>query len=426
VYHEALAGDPIFVADPSGNNPKQIFAGRVGEHAHFPTWSPDGRYIYFARGFRATESDVWRIPAAGGNAERITHHSSKVAYPTLLDDRTLLYTGTAEDGSAAWLYAMDLQSGAAHRANLGVEHYISIAASAGPSGPLSRLVATVANPRGTLWTAPISGGMAGEAEVRPLSLPTVRAVGPRFGPNFLLYLTSKGGGDGLWKFQDGAATELWRAANGILMAPPAVSPDGNRICVVARRQRRQQLYLMSSDGTAVRSLAEALDVRDAPCWSPDGKWIAAAADQGEGGRIYRIPVDGGEPERLTEELSYNPVWSPDGRLILYAAPQQGIVFPLKAITPDRKPVQLPDLGVTGEGGRFRFLPDGKRIVLIQGWFRHQDFWLVNVETGERRRLTNLKPGSMLRNFDISPDGKQIVFDRIEENSDIVLIELARK
>jgi hypothetical protein len=40
-----------------------------------------------------------------------------------------------------------------------------------------------------------------------------------------------------------------------------------------------------------------------------------------------------------------------------------------------------------------------------------------------RQLTNLQPGFETKSFDISPDGKQILFDRIRENSDVVLIDL---
>lgn len=60
---------------------------------------------------------------------------------------------------------------------------------------------------------------------------------------------------------------------------------------------------------------------------------------------------------------------------------------------------------------------------LLGPFRSQNFYLVNVDTGERRQLTDFKPGYSMRNFDISPDGKRIVFDRIQENSDVVLIDL---
>jgi Tol biopolymer transport system component len=52
--------------------------------------------------------------------------------------------------------------------------------------------------------------------------------------------------------------------------------------------------------------------------------------------------------------------------------------------------------------------------------------LVDLETGKERQLTNLKPGYELKSFDVSPDGRQIVFDRVRENSDIVLIERVRR
>ena len=423
-YFEPLPGDPIFVADRQGANPRKIFASQPGEHTHYETWSPDGRYIYFARGFRSTEMDVWRIPANGGQAERLTHHNSKVTYPTVLDDHTLLYTATAENGDGSWLYAMDLKTRQTHRANLGVEDFISISASNGPNGPMTRLAATVSNPRGTIWTVPILDRVVKDSEAKRLELPAVRAISPRYGPNYLLYLSSKGGADGLYKFQDGASTELWKPTDEVLAAPAAVSPDGSQICFTVRKGERQHLYLISAEGTGIRPLAETLDVRDSPSWSPDGKSIVASVDEGQGGRIYKIPIDGAKPERIVEEISYNPVWSPDGRLILYYFAPQAALFPLRAITPDKKRFKLPDIFSRGEGGRFQWLPGGKSFVVLQGAYRNQNFYLVNIETGVRRQLTDLKPGSFLRNFDISPDGKQIVFDRIQENSDVVLIDLA--
>jgi hypothetical protein len=42
-----------------------------------------------------------------------------------------------------------------------------------------------------------------------------------------------------------------------------------------------------------------------------------------------------------------------------------------------------------------------------------------------RQLAHLTSSATMRNFDITPDGKQIVFDRLRENSDIVLIDLPK-
>ena len=66
---------------------------------------------------------------------------------------------------------------------------------------------------------------------------------------------------------------------------------------------------------------------------------------------------------------------------------------------------------------------GKALALLRGYIRHQDFWLLDLATGQLRQLTNLRPGFDMKSFDVSPDGKQILFDRFRENSDVVLIDL---
>lgn len=426
VYHGFSPGDPTFVVNRDGSNPRQIFVDKPGMHCHHHAWSPDGHYIYFVRGFPPNELDVWRIPSEGGEPERLTHHNSKVGYPALLDNRTLIYSATAEDGSGFWLYAMDVERRVPHRVTFGLDQYMSVSAAVGPDGRATRLVASVADPIGELWTLPISGRMVEESDVRRFSLPVTRAAGPRFGPQYVLFLSSKGGTQSLWKSQGDETVELWRGSEGGVMAPPAVSPDGQRICFSVRQQGRNGLYVMNADGTNVRRLAASLDVRDAPSWSPDGKFIAVAADEGDGSRLFKVPVDGAAPVRVLDDLSRMPAWSPDGSLILYAAPLQGAGYAVKALTPEFKPHPLPELWILRGGDRYRFLPGGKQVVVLLGDYLHQNFWLVELETGERRQITNLKPGYSIGSFDVSPDGRQIIFDRVRQNSDIVLIDLARK
>src|SRR5215831_10568160 len=426
VYHGFTPGDPTFVIDRDGSNPKQIFIGKPGVHCHHHIWSPDGRYIYFVSGFPPNEMDVWRIRPDGGEPERMTRHNSKVGYPALIDNRTLIYSATAEDGSGFWLYAMDVERRIPHRVTFGMDQYESVSAAVGPDGRATRLVASVANSVGELWTLPISSRMVDESAVRRFPLPVTRAVAPRFGPQYVVFLSSKGGAQSLWKSQGGETVELWRGGDGGVIAPAAVSPDGRLICFSIRRQGRNGLYVMNADGANVRPLAASLDVRDAPSWSPDGKFIAVAADEGDGSRLFKVPVDGAAPVRLVDELSRLPVWSPDGRLILYAAPSPGATNAVKAVTPEKQPHPLPELWILRGGDRYRFLPGGRQVVALLGDYLRQNFWIVDLDTGRRRQLTNLKPGYSIRSFDVAPDGRQIIFDRVRQNSDIVLIDLARK
>jgi Tol biopolymer transport system component len=148
-----------------------------------------------------------------------------------------------------------------------------------------------------------------------------------------------------------------------------------------------------------------------------------AAREGAGVRVFKVPVNGGEPVRLVDSASSNPVWSPDGRFILYSGAPRARSVPLQAVTPDGAPYALPPLTVDRIGDSYRFLPGGRQMVVKLGGFRRQDFWLVDLATGERRRLTQLRPGESLRRFDVSPDGGRLVFERVRENSDVVLIEL---
>jgi len=426
-YHETTPGDPIYVADGDGGNPRRLFIADPGVHSHHLSWSPDGRFLYFAHGVPPNEMDVWRIPSSGGPPERITNLNSKVAYPVLLDHRTLVFTATADDGTGPWLYAMDLEDQIANRLITGVEHYISIAASAETPTQPRRLVATVSNPSVQLWSVPIGTGVADERAATPVALPTARSAAPRFGPDSsLFYLASRGGADGVWRLSGAKASELWRPSQGAVVGAAAVSPDGGRVCFPVRRQGRSTLHCTTTEGTGVQPVAESLDVRGAASWSPDGRWIAVGAMDGPGVRVFKVPADGGTPVRLVDSVSSNPVWSPDGTFILYSGTPRARSAPLKAVTPDRQPFPLPSLLVDRVGDSYRFLPGGKQLVVKLGGFRRQDFWLFALGTGQRRQLTRLRPGESVHRFDVSPDGKRVLFERVRENSDVVLIEVPRR
>ena len=53
------------------------------------------------------------------------------------------------------------------------------------------------------------------------------------------------------------------------------------------------------------------------------------------------------------------------------------------------------------------------------------FSLLDLTTRKTRQLTSLSDQGVLRTFDITPDGKLIVFDRSRQNSKVVLIDLPK-
>jgi Tol biopolymer transport system component/predicted Ser/Thr protein kinase len=420
VYHIQNDGDSMFVADRTGANARQIFRQTPGRHNHFPVWSPDGRWIYFASGTPVVrEMDLWRIAPEGGSPERLTWHNGPTGFPTPLDARSMLYVATDRDGSGPWLWALDVERKLSRRVSVGVEKYLTVAASADGR----RIVATVANPGASLWSAPILRDRpAEESDVKLFPLQTADASAPRYGATSLFYLSSLSAGDGLWRFNDGQAVEIWKDSDGSLMAPPAVAPDGRRIAIVLRRDGKLRLHALSADGTGLQSIAESVDVRGGASWAPDGQWIVTGGIDARGAGLFKIPSGGGEPERLVAGEAFNPVWSPDGNLIVYAGANVSLFQPLLAIRPDGTRVELPAIRVRRDGERARFMPDGKSLIYMQGELRSQDFWLLDLATKNTRLLARLTRRDPMRTFDITPDGQRIVFDRLRENADIVLID----
>src|SRR5262249_35855387 len=155
------------------------------------------------------------------------------------------------------------------------------------------------------------------------------------------------------------------------------------------------------------------------------KWITTGANDAQGAGLFKLPVGGGPAVRLATGRALNPVWSPDGTLIAYAGANVGQYAPLLGVRPDGTRIELPNIKLNRDGERIRFLPDGKGLVFMQGQQGSQDFWLLDLATKSSRPLTHLNNASTMRTFDVTPDGKQIVFDRLRDNSDIVLIDLAR-
>ena len=414
----------MFVTEPDEKSGRQIYVARKGFHNHFPVWSHDGAFIYFVHGLvhglPLDESDVWRIRPAGGEPERLTFHDSRVTFPTLLDNRTLLYLATDDDGSGPWIYAMDVERRVPHRISTGVEEYLSLAASADGR----RLVATVSRSTAGLWRVPIGDRVIDESGATPIPLPTGRGLSPRVGPGYIIYRAPKAGNGRPLEAPDGGApTELWNGVDGRALGGPAISPDGQRLAFLVQRRGLTQLYVMNADGSGARRVAEELDVRGAPAWSPDGQWLAVAANRGGEPQLFKIPVSGGTPVLLVKEYSIDPIWAPSGQFLVYSGADVGTTFSVKAVNADATPRQLPNLILTRGARRLAFLGGDDALVILKGDVSHKEFWLVNLKTGRERQLTNLGREFAIGDFDVSADGREIIFDRAREESDIVVFDL---
>ncbi len=420
VYHTLGPGDPTFVTDARRQTEGQrIFTASAGRHAHFPSWSPDGKFIYFVEGTPPDALDIWRVGSTGGPAERITSHGTRVSHPVLLDRRTLVYLATDRDGAGPWLYSMDVERRIPHKLSTGVDPLTSLAASADGR----RLVATLATPRRTVWRLSINAPPVGAAMAQRIAMSTGTGVSPRVGPGYVLYVSETSAGDNICKVTGDGVTEIWSGQGARIFGGPAVAPDGRRITFSARQRGRTLLYVMQADGGNPKVVTDSLDLQGAPAWAPDGQSITTAAvDRGQP-RLFRVPMNGSAPSRLLSEYSVDPVWAPDGRFVAYSGADIGTTFSVKAATTEGTAYSLAALTLTRGARRLVFLPGGHEVAVLRGEIRHKNIWAIDLKTGAERQLTAFTPDFEIRDFDVSPDGREIVVERLQEQSDVVLLDL---
>jgi Tol biopolymer transport system component len=423
VYHTPGPGDPMYVSDSGRpSEARKIFSAPPGLHSHFLVWSPDQAFIYFVQGALPNRLDIWRISPTGGTAERITNHDSLVSHPVFLNARTLLYLASDSDGSGPWIHSLDLDRRIPRRVSFGIDRYTSLAASA----DARRLVATIASPKGMLWRLPIAGARAETSSARRIPLTTGNGSSPRLGAGYLLYVSSNGATDSIWKLQGDRATELWSASDTRIIGGPAIARDDGRLAFSIRQNGQTMLCVADADGTNARTITKSLELQGAPAWTPDGQSITVAVVADGSPRLFNVPLNGRSPTPLVREYSVDPVWSPDGDVVVFSGADIGTTFEIKAAKADGSAYPLPKLTLTRGARHLSFMPGRRSLVVLRGEIRHKDLWLIDLETGAQHQLTDVAADFDVGDFDITPDGNDIVLEQVQEHSDTVLLELPRR
>ena len=202
------------------------------------------------------------------------------------------------------------------------------------------------------------------------------------------------------------------------LASPQPSPDGGRVVFTRRvydaesNKNFTNLWIVPIDGGEPRRLTSARASDTAPRWSPDGRTIAFISDRGGSSQVWTIDTAGGEARQVTDlpvDVD-NVQWSPDGARLAFSA----------EVYPD-----CPDLSCTAKRDKERSDNPVKARVFDRLMIRHWDAWYegkrnhifvwpmkggspVDVMKGEDADSPT-KPFGGQEEFAWSPDGKSIAF-----------------
>lgn len=264
-----------------------------------PRPSPDGRWLAFRRG-AAPYSDLWVVPYAGGEPRRVTRLQSRMrGYAWYPDGRTILLSSDHEGRQA--LYRVDVASGAIVATGITSAHFPSIA---------RRQPVAVFQQEMQLNSLAELEWKANDPKAHRILAAATRSDGaPRYSPDGsrLAFVSARSGDQQLWVYDYGSDNvHPVTRYHGAEVATPRWSPDGTRVMHVVRGNGRSRLAVVEVESGRLSYLGREDENIRFGSYSHDGRHVDYASDRGGRWQAWRMPVAGGEPERLSEVEAIDP------------------------------------------------------------------------------------------------------------------------
>jgi Tol biopolymer transport system component/DNA-binding winged helix-turn-helix (wHTH) protein len=231
------------------------------------TWTVDGGSIIYST-YGATGS-LWRVPASGGNPEKL-------------------------------LSAHATQSPAVARAG-------------------RRLAYVQTNEHFDIWNVGLNSNPSTANPVRSIASSWDQAF-PNFSPDgkLIAFVSNRTEDSEIWVCdRDGSEPVQLTSFPGPTTGSPRWSPDSRRLVFQSKVSGHAELYLVSVNGGRPQPLTTGTPNAESPFWSADGRWIFFATDAPDG--IWRVPAEGGAAVRLTRTGTY-PQESTDSTRVFYVVP----------------------------------------------------------------------------------------------------------
>ena len=369
-------------------------------------FSPDGKWIAFSCG---DHCDLALLSTKGGVVKRLlTGWCGQVAWTT--DSQRLILPN---------LWEININGGEAHRMTMSSESvaYPTIASRG------NRLAYVAYQGTANIWRADTRTGHS-----RTVFAPSTEGQrNPQISPDAkrIAFESNRSGFQEVWVANlDGSdALQLSNFRQEGKTGSPRWSPNGRWIAFDSRVTGAPALYLVDPTTAFPRQISTNGMPAMMPTWSADGKWLyftSASTEPAERDALYRVPPQGGIPERVAQTRGYNARQSKDGRLLYFAAGQDNTpINVLNIATGEQHALNgMPSLScgndwVLGSKGIFFVVWDPKPAI---------DFYDLSTQRVTQKILFDRQP-IWWGGLSLSPDETWLAYSQIDETSShLMLVE----
>jgi TolB protein len=239
--------------------------------------------------------------------------------------------------------------------------------------------------------------------------------------------------------------------------PQPWSPDGTQILYVSSRTGTGDIFVHPVDGTGPRQLTRDVRSDDLPGWSPDGRWIVFRSQRGRQTDVWLVPAAGGTELRVTDDQAEeeNIQWVPGTTRVAFTRATTTSGWWTLSLSDGREQRLTPDTIRVGDwdlsrdrtqlvyeilrggdasdlavvpvaGGPSRVVvtggtrhrspkwsPDGSRIAFGSTRSGNMDIWVVDLEGGEPRQVTDW-PSYEWPEAEWTSDGSGLYFQSLRD------------
>jgi Tol biopolymer transport system component len=201
------------------------------------------------------------------------------------------------------------------------------------------------------------------------------------------------------------------------------SPNRKWVLVVEMDPVWQPCRVVPMDGSSAGWQVGPQGKCTAAAWSPDGKWMYFGVEVEGGQHLWRQRFPKGEPEQITSGPTEEEgvAVAPDGRSLITSVGMRQSAVWIRDARGERAVSTEGYAPPAWQAGRFGALPrfsrDGRSLFYLRRTSPEAaiELWSMDLESGKSQ---NLAPGLSMLEFEISDDGKEVVFSTQPSGKDL--------
>ena len=374
-----------------------------------PAWSPDGRFIAFQRYVTPSTADVMVIPALGGAERKI---ASIVAEPWGMglsrelsalawtpDSQWLAFSSGPSNDEPQGIWVTSLDHLETRRLTQSSGQRGDLSPTFSHDGRRLAFIRETTFSQSAVYVLPLSAGLMAAAPPTPVTTATSNVLGVAWTPDSRGLIFSSGGWLGMSRLETVTLEPAGVAPSGRPELLPfgeqatalSISRTGRLVYATQFRDTNLKRFDLSQpdQGAQAPALASSTFDEHTPDFSSDGTRLAFASTRSGVEEIWISRADGSNPKQVTftsGQQCSNPRWSPvDDRMILFDSRREGTadLYLLNVDTGELRRITSDP----GEEVEPRWSRDGRAIYFGSTRTGRFEIWKMSAEGGEAVRIT---------------------------------------